>query len=177
VSLPSNMTLCDESIQNSLPDICNQEYTLQDIFSNPNIKFVLKYTGFWSYWDKDTGIKARYKMDKFSSISSKEGFFIKSNASTSITLPSTTQTLEEKNEFMNFYKNGWFLVGVNSSKTISQIKSLALLQNKKIEYILIFRNNQWYIYADDYTGISDVPKIGTTIIFPNKSFWIKVKDI
>jgi hypothetical protein len=179
VSLPSSMTICDESIKSTLTNICNQSYSLQSIFKDSNIKTALKYSNGWSYWDSNTTINQAYQLDKFSAITASDGVLIKSSGLIDIDVPYDIYN-NNIDETMNFITNEWSLASVTETKTVQEIQAMVASQNKTLKYILAFRKeslnvDKWFVYAptnDDQVS-SDISRL--TELEADESFWVFVE--
>ncbi len=171
LSLPTNITLCTDTFKNnsSLTSICNQEYSINNIFAD--VDLVLKYTEYWNYWDNTNDT---YSMDKLSSINHKEGILIKSENTTTLSLP--YDIFKVYPDTLNIYKKGWFLVGNQFKPTIEEIiTSINSNSNYTVQYILRATNDIWEVYAplnnSDVDG--NLPRINE--IKPMDGFWLYVK--
>ncbi len=174
ISLYNNKSLCDEDII-SLVSSCDQENTLESIFGiNSSIKYLLKNTAIWSYWDKDNGPKPHYQIGKFSELNQKEGLLIRTNATTTIDIPFDGLNKHNTN-IITPSKSGWFLTGVDGKRTVEDIQLLIEQKNKILQYILLFRNNNWLIYAplNDQMIDSSIQRLEE--VDSMESFWIMVE--
>ena len=125
---------------------------LYNVFGDLNISAIVKYNGgFWSYWDSDNEVKPQYHMPKFATLSSKEGFWIKANSSCEIRylLDPNNNDPQDILRFQ-YYKNGWFLIGVNEDMTPSSLASL-IYQNsgKNVQLMYVYRNGEWQLFTPD----------------------------
>jgi formylmethanofuran dehydrogenase subunit C len=171
LSLPSNMTLCTSEYQSSLPQICNQNYTIESIFSNINIDTLLKYNGEWIYWSSTT---KNYDMNKFGDISHKDGLLIKTTTSTSVNLPFDIYNLYPDG-IKGVTDKGWYLLGSRFECDVSKVKEKVIDQSKKLHYVLQLNDNKWDIYAplnDDQID-PDLKRINN--MTPANAFWIYVE--
>ncbi len=177
VSFPSSNIICDSSIyQDSalLISLCDQNNTLNSILNDSNIQRVFKFIGGnWAYWDKESTLNTGYLMDKFTSLTSKEGFAIQTTASVNILIPKAQSN--ELDDFITLDNtNHWYLVGVNEDKTVEEINTIVTNQGKTLEYMWLFRNNIWYAY-EDVAGSIDVTIPKFTEVKKHESFWIYIQ--
>jgi len=171
VSFPTKNTICDSSIQNELTSICDQNYTLNSIFGdNEHIKYMFKYTDNWMYWDSSSDINSSYNLNKFSLLNNKDGFVIKSDATTFVDIPKNLSN--DIDEFITLNSSGWYLVGVNEHKTVSQIEYLITQQNKTLMYIWMYRSGIWYLYTPLQIDSLEYPLLDS--IESDEGFWIYI---
>jgi uncharacterized delta-60 repeat protein len=152
---------------------------LKNIFSSPSINNIVKYNGSWQYWENNDIVKPEYNMPKFSTLSSKEGFFV--NASDSLTLEFPFDyNNNDVDEIMNvkYYPNGWFMMGVNEDKTPDEIATLISNQGKNAYLFYVYRNDKWYFYTTDreydLSIKASVLRIEDTIK-AKEAFWVLVQ--
>ena len=154
---------------------------LYDTFGNLDIKGIVKYNGgFWSYWDSDNEVKPQYHMPKFATLSSKEGFWIKANSSCEIRYP-LDPNYNDPQDILRFqyYKNGWFLIGVNEDISPSSLASLIEQKSGKSVYLIyVYRNGEWKIYTPDSELDSrirsDIPRIDGNIL-SKEGIWVLLR--
>ena len=175
ISFPSTNVICDNSIQSAtsfLTNICNQEYSLNSIFNNTSIKMLFKFIGNnWAYWDNENNNK-QYQIDKFTSLTAKEGFVLRTTKDINISVPKAISN--NLNEFVNINRDGWYLVGVNEDKTADNIASLIhsqANQSRSLQYMWVYRDGTWYIH-DRTQSISD----SFNSVKKDESFWIYVEE-
>ena len=173
VSFPTTNIICDETIQGTLSTICDQNYSLDSIFgSNENIKYMYKYTDQWVYWDKNDSINSNYQFDRFTVLSNKDGFAVRTDTSTKVYIPKNS--LNNLDEFVTLNRDGWFLTGVNEAKTVSDIETLIESQGKELQYMWVYRAEAWYLYTPlDIKIEGTYPTIES--IDSDEGFWIYVK--
>ena len=174
VSLSSNITLCISEFQSALPSICNQDYTIEEVFSE--VDSVLKYTGYWSYWENNT---SSYNVDKLSTINNKEGILINTSTASIINMPyNLFDTIET--DVMDLYQTGWFLTSVPMDHTTSHVEEMVSSQGKTLKYILYLdnsnsNNSQWNVYAPRDDNLVDANLTRLNTIKADESFWLYVE--
>ena len=168
VSLSNTKTLCDSALQSTNTALCDENNTLESVFGSTTL---LKNEGDWIYWDANTTINAAYLMNKFSTLSSLDGAIVKATENTTLYLPYDND-IDVLNDYDGMMSEKWYLLSNKKDQTISEIVASATLKSKKIEYILILRDNVWNIYAPlNNTSIDPaIPRI--TEIKMGESYWI-----
>jgi surface protein/predicted outer membrane repeat protein len=173
ISMPSSITLCLDSYQNdiNLTSVCNQDYDIESVFSK--VTTILKYNGDWSYWDSNTSVL--YNINKLSSITAKDGLFIKSINKTTLNLP--YDIFEPiSNKILSLYKPGWYLVGNNFDNSVNEIVAQAQKQGKVLRYILKYKesDNSWGVFAplNDADIDSNIKRIES--IEKGESYWLNI---
>ena len=175
ISLPNIDIICDETIRSILTNICNQTYSINQLFNNPNIEHIFRYIGSsWAYWDNNTSLNNAYNLNKFTTISSLEGLAIKVKATTQITIPKLLQN--KQNDFVSLQKKGWYLVGVKEDTSISDLENIISLQGKALHYVWVYRGGTWYakrtVNSNSFIDGS-IPVVNT--LFRGESFWIYIE--
>ena len=173
ISLPATNTICDTTIQSVLATICDQNSSLDSLFgSNSHVKYMFKYTDQWVYWDKNDSINSNYQFDKFTTLSNKEGVAIKTDAATKIYVPKNIDN--NTSEFVTLDRDGWFLTGVNGTKTVLEIKTLIESQGKALQYMWVYRTDGWHLYTPLSIAVGGTYSTITSID-ADEGFWIYVK--
>ncbi len=171
-SLPSKMTLCRSDMLSALSDlnICNDEDTIDGVFGN--VDTVLKYTGYWSYWEPN--LSNDYNMDKFTTLSNKEGILIKISSPITLSVPYDIYAPIET-ELMDMSLTGWYLASSPISYTTSQMEDMVEDQSKTLRYMLNLEGSDWSVFApfDNDRVDSALPRMDK--IDQDQSFWIYVE--
>ena len=166
ISLPSSSILCKDK---NLSISCDQNNTLASVFTDQFT--VYKYDQGWSFWDENSSVDQN--ANKFTSIDPREGVLIKNKSTISKTL-NIPYNIFEKLYTKSFvpYTTGWFLINGRFNKTASQIESSVEVNDKKLQYILQFKEATWSVYApdNDSTISHSLPRISN--IDQASSFWI-----
>jgi hypothetical protein len=148
---------------------------ISNVFGDVKITHILKNNGKWSYWDKIPDINTSFGMPKFDTLTSKEGFIVYATGDVDIYYPFNSANVV--NDFFNlqYYEDGWYLVGVNERKYIQDIKDMVEAKGKTLQAINLYRydstesKNKLLFYK------SSNPSSATfNYIEPHESFWIKV---
>lgn len=177
ISFEGKTDLCDITIQMYV-DSCDKTNSLNSVFSDDNILYLLKYDGnAWSYWDNDSELKASYSLNKFTHISQNEGLLIKLKNSTTINLP--FNDIDEIDEnFIKDYSEGWHLISFDKKKTKEEINELFDKNNKILETLLLLKNNnQWKVYSPNNNQIvnDELERLNSEIL-ESESFWVYIKN-
>ena len=173
IALPYGKSLCDSSVQSAY-SFCDQNHTINSVFgSNGDIVALFKYEDDWVYWDSAAGAHPEYPIQKFATISPKEGILVKASAQTSVLLP-----FDEDSEIINDYKylpqQGWALLANQKKQSILEIKTALQNQGKTLDYLLLLRNNTWHVYSADGTVVSDAINMSLSdYVERYESFWIE----
>ena len=180
ISLPYSKPLCDNTLQSGATSICDQNNTLESIFTlNSDIKNIFKYTDRWNYWDKEVGINASYLMNKFSLIGTTDGVLVYSDNITTINMPFDFED-EELVNYESMPIDMWQLVSNNKTQTVQEIKTAVeaatSIESKSIMYIQVFRGDEWYIYAPTNDSQIDPSIRRLNTIQRYESFWILLKE-
>ena len=172
ISFPTSSVVCDQSIQEILSFICNQEFNLNSIFGDDSISYMFKYNDGWEYWDQE-GNDWNGTFSTFKSISSNEGFIVKTTKANTINVP--TMKENEEDNFVKIYKEGWYLAGINEDKSVEDIRTLVLEQSRMLIYLWVYREGTWYLYAPLNADTVDYPaELRVESIGKDESFWILV---
>lgn len=178
LSLPTNTTLCIDAYKSELTDICYQDKSIENVFTDQNLT-VFKYNGnSWSHFTTDSS--KIYNMDKLSSISQKDGLLIYSPYITEIKIPFHIDSF--KFSSFNIYEKGWHLVGNQFKRSGSKIADIVTNQDFSLKYILNQTKDtnetapSWKVYAplNDNDVNSSLKRI--EYVQPMDAFWIYVDE-
>ncbi len=181
---PSTISLVSGWNLVSLP--AKATYDLYDIYfllaggdteTTPAISHMVKYDSNigWSYFWVD-GTNASPAYSRFTELSSKDGFWIKSSAATTLTVPKSGQESTYADE-MDELKSGWNLIGFPVDRTPGSIVTLAASKGKTVDSIWVYRSGSWLVYypdadVDESTNTS-IPRIQT--VKASDGVWMKVQ--
>ena len=123
------------------------------------------------YWDNDANASARFIIPKYATLSPLDGVLVKTSAQTSIMVPFDEDSLIV-NDYRNLFAEGWILVSNNKTQSVEEISTALLAQNKTLVYILLLRDDQWYIYAptNDSQIDSNIPRLQNVQRY--ESYWV-----
>lgn len=137
LSIPTNITLCTQSYQNALLNICDQSNTIESIFgteiSTKPISMFKYRGGYWSYYSTESN--KTYNMDQISSINHTDGLLIYSQYEKELHLPYNIYNLE-LDTFQVYDIKGWHLVGNQLQRTPDHMDTKIKAQGHNIKYIM-----------------------------------------
>ncbi|NOQ32069.1 MAG: hypothetical protein GQ570_13205 [Helicobacteraceae bacterium] len=178
ISLPHSKTLCDEGvyqINSTYQNFCDQDNTLNSVFGvNSNVDMVLKFGDSWTYWDSNSTANPAYNISKTTTMNPLDGLLIKTSAATTVDLPFDEDAVAV-NDFTSLFQEGWTLMSNNDDQSVSEISDALTAQSKTLVYILLLRDDTWYIYAptNDADVSTDIARLSTVKRY--ESFWVYFK--
>ncbi len=172
-SLIHTKALCDSSVyQDGNYTMCNQNYTLQDVFGTDTL---LKYEEGWQYWNS-SALDSGYGINKFYILNPLDGVLINSNSAKTIAIPFDDDS-DAINNYVGMAKGEWYLRANMKDQLISEILSTigTLSPARSIEYLLVYKNNAWYIYSPSGGFDPAISLTTASFIKKGESFWILLK--
>ncbi|MCV6606925.1 MAG: hypothetical protein OIF32_01840, partial [Campylobacterales bacterium] len=174
LSLGSEILSCDVDENN---ESCNSFYTLEKLFgSDSAIEYLVKYNSkekVWNYWDLNDSYED--KLEKFTWTDKTVGLAVKTNTSTSITLPNKTISSSNHQDFEKALNSGWNLMGsLSSDSSAEDLKTIYEAEGKKVKYILLF-SDQWRVYAPYNDEKVDNKIERLTTVQAKQSFWVYIE--
>jgi len=118
------------------------EEELNETFKNISVMF--KYhNGEWFVRGSD-----KYTLNTFTTLNSKEGFVVYSDEDQILEIPVKTFQ-NDYDDMEDFNKPGWYLVGVNSDKNVSDIDKMIGDKGFKLLYLWVYDNSLkiWKFYS------------------------------
>jgi hypothetical protein len=147
---------------------------LYEVFGKNEIEYIFKYHGYWALWSKNNVDVA---LDKFLSLSSKEGFAIKTNNDVVVIYP-LDENESAIDEIADFYEDGWYLIGVNEDKNTTSVEEL--IEQKSYRDVLMWKYNDgiWKyftsnIFIDEYLREKGFDRFENVSKYD--SFWVYVR--
>ncbi len=187
-SVEQTRTLCvsdsalDRTLQRgwnylSLPAYATLDHeALKQLFADEAITQVYTHTHEgWRAWQRDRNYDAQEIMGRFHYLHSSQGLLLYTTAATTLHFPIDTQH-NRPDDFIALPKAGWYLAGVNATKTPRQIRDLVAAQGRSLRFIQLYVGTQLHFYTPDPVldaqTLSTLPRIRS--IAPHQSFWIYV---
>ena len=183
-SLGSDFTTCNETLQSS-NSTCQDTYDLAKLFGTPEnsaIDYIVTYNSSnstWSYYNKNSS-NSTYSMNttigKISYLDLPMGIMIKTHSTSTISVPFFESYGDQSDRYFDNIHSGWNLMG-SATNTLSTTQFLEKSKEKgvSLKYVLVFRNNEWLVYAP--TNDSEVDSSLTRLenIYPNESYWVYIE--
>jgi len=123
-------------------------------FCKNNIEFLSKYAnGGWSYYFVND---FNPTVNRFNSIDSTEGFWLKATKSFDLTIP--LKIVNETNYKLKELDIGWNLIGTNKDISPSDLANAYKEMGYNIESIWIFKDSKWSVFVVDTTKDAQISK-------------------
>ena len=143
-------------------------------FSLPNANTVWKYTNKWEAYGNDTiqTTLTAAGIDKLTSLTKEEGFWINSSATDSLEVSGSAYDITSS-ATLSSASSGWHLVGTGTTTSVSNITT----KNSNILTIWVY-DNGWSAYSPDNTTQTTLTNAGIdnlSQVSQAQGFWIYVK--